>query len=68
MAVSLADAPHAFERAAVTDVPAQGVAGVGRIGDQAPAPHELRRLADEARLGINRVQFEVFGHGVHAAP
>jgi hypothetical protein len=41
-------------------VPSQGVAGVGRIGDQAPGAQDLGRLADQARLRIDRVQLQIF--------
>ena len=60
VAVGLADAPHALERRAVAQMPPQGVAGVGRVGDQPPGAQDLGRPADQARLRIDRVQLQVF--------
>jgi hypothetical protein len=50
-----ADAPHTLERVFVAEVPPERVAGIGRIGDDAPLAHDIRCLADEARLGCNGV-------------
>ena len=53
--VGLANAPHALERPRISQVPAEGIAGVGRVGDQAPLANNVGRPADEAHLGIDRV-------------
>jgi len=55
VAVGLADAAHALQRALVADVPAERVTGIGRIGNDASRAHQLRRAADEPQLRINGV-------------
>ena len=61
MTVGLTYAPHALEDVLVTEVPAERVARIGRIRDQPPGPHHLRRPADEARLRVERMQLEIVG-------
>ncbi len=55
VAVGLADAPHALERGRIPKVPAEGIAGVGRVGDETAAAHDLGRLADQAQLRGDRM-------------
>ena len=62
MTVRLADAAHALERVLVADMPAERVARVGRVGDEAAGAHYLGGAANEARLWIARMQLEVLGH------
>jgi len=53
------DAPHALEGILVVDVAPEGVAGVRRVGDDAPAPHDLGSTADCPPLGIDGVKGEI---------
>jgi len=55
MTVGVADAPHALEHGGIAQVPAERVAGIGRIGDEAAVAHDLRRLPDQAQLGAHGV-------------
>ena len=50
VAVGLADAAHALQGGRIAEMPAQGIARVGRVGDEAAAAHDLRGLADQAQL------------------
>ena len=61
VAVGVAQAADALERGRVADVTAERVAAVGRIGDQPAVAQDLRGLADQPRLRILRVQFEILG-------
>jgi hypothetical protein len=61
MTVGLAYAPHALEDVLVTEVPAERIARIGRIGDQTPGAHHFRRTADEAWLWVDRMQLEIVG-------
>ena len=60
--VDAPDAAQALEPVRVAAVAAQRVAGVGRIGDDAAAAHDLRRLEHEALLGMGGVDREELGH------
>ena len=62
MPVGLTDAPYALQRVLVPEMPAEGVARVGRISDDAAATDDVRRPADEPHLGIDWMQFEIFAH------
>ena len=47
-----AQAPQALQRPLVPQMSPQGIAAVGRIGDQAALAHDLGRLADQAQLRV----------------
>ena len=67
MTVRLADAPHALERVLVADMAAERVAGVGRIGDDPAGAHDLGGAADQPRLRVDRMQFEVLATDLRLA-
>ena len=60
--VDAADLPDAPRRVGVADVAAERVARIGRIGDHAAVAQDRRRLPDQARLRVGRVNLEELGH------
>ena len=55
---SLADTLQALSRVTVTDMPAKGIAGIGRIHDQTAFANQLCRLANQTELGIQGMDLE----------
>jgi hypothetical protein len=69
MPIGTANTTQALQRAGITDVTSQCVAGIGRIGDQAASAHNVGRAANEPQLRILMVQLEVLSHGrYHSGP
>ena len=66
--VDAADLPDAPDRLGIPDLTAERIARVRRVGDDAPCTEDRRRLADEPRLGMRRVNLEELGHGRSAGP
>ena len=60
--VGVADAADALQRVLVAHVAAQRVARIRGIGDHPALPDDVHGLADQPRLGVLGVNFEVFGH------
>ena len=60
--VDTADLPDAPRRDGVADVAAQRIARVGRVRDDAALAQDRRRLPDEARLRVGRMNLEELGH------
>jgi len=63
MTVGLADATDTLQRVLVTDVTAQRIARIGRIGDDATATHDLGGTADEPGLRVDRMNLEILAQG-----
>ena len=59
VAVRPAQAADALQGILVADVPPERVAGIGGIGNDAALAQDVRRLADEARLGRDGMKVEV---------
>ena len=54
--VEVADAAQSIGRRTVIQMAAQGIAGLGGIGDDCPAPHRVDHLPDETGLRVFGVQ------------
>ena len=55
-------AAQALDRAGVPEMAAQRVAGVGRIGDQPAAAHDLSGAAHQPRLRVSGMDREILRH------
>lgn len=62
MPIGGANASDALERVLVTDVAAERVTGIRRVGDDTPGAHDFGSLAYEPLLRIFRMEFEAL-HG-----
>jgi intracellular septation protein len=60
--VGLANPPDTIDCLAVTNVTSERIAGVRRIGYQAPALYGAHHHCDASRLRIGGVHFDEFGH------
>ena len=61
--VGIADTPDAVQGGFVSQVAAQGVAGIGGVGDDAALADDFYGAGDEAWLGIVRVDVEELAQG-----
>src|SRR5471032_1481382 len=63
LVVDATDAAQALDSRLIVQMADQRVAGIGRYGDDAAGVDDLRRLLDQARLRIDRVDLEKLAHG-----
>lgn len=61
--IQVAQAPDLLHRRLVSDRATKGIAGVGRVNEEAAGVEHFRGLADQARLGVVRMDREALGHG-----
>ncbi|GMW05754.1 MAG: hypothetical protein AMXMBFR8_05510 [Nevskiales bacterium] len=62
MAVGVPDSLDAHDRIPRAHLAAEGVAGIGRIHDQAALAQHVDRLRHESPLGVDRVNVEAQRH------
>ena len=62
VAVRPAQPADALQGVLVANVPSERVAGIGGIGNDTPPAQDVRRLADEARLGRDGMKVEVVAY------
>jgi len=62
LVVELAQLLDPLETVPVAQLDAQGVAGVGRVGDQRVVAEQVDHLGDSPWLRVDRVDVEVAGH------
>jgi hypothetical protein len=60
--VEAAQLAQALERFGIAQMATDGIAGVGRIRDEAAATQDFRDPAHEPRLRMRRVNFEILRH------
>ena len=63
--VGLANPPDSLQCLAIPNMAAEGVAAVGRIGNQSAVAQDLHRLADQSQLRILWVQFEILAQAAN---
>ena len=62
ISLDAADLPHAVERGFIAEVPPKGVAGIGRVHDDAAVADNLGRAVEQPQLRIDWMDFEVLTH------
>ena len=57
-----ANPANPVHRAFIADVAAEGIAGIGRIGNQTALPNDLHNRRDPPRLRMRRMYVDEPGH------
>ncbi len=63
--VGVPEPADALQGSGITNMAAERIATVGRIGYQPAVAQDLRGLADQSRLRVLRVQFEILAQGAN---
>ena len=64
LVIQLSQPADSLQRVLVTQVAAQGVGRVGRIGDNTAIADDFRCLSDQTRLGVVRMDMKILAHAM----